>query len=82
MVVNIEKSQWNSTQSLTWLGFSLDLSQGIVSVPDHKIEALRITLAAILDKDTIPAKQIVSIVNKIISMSITLGPVARLMTRS
>ena len=60
LVVNIEKSQWNPTQSLTWLGFSLDLSQGTVSVPDHKIEALRNTLAAILDKDAIPAKQIAS----------------------
>ena len=82
LVVNIEKSLWNPTQSLTWLGFSLDLSQGTVSVPDHKIEALRNTLAAIVDKDAIPAKQIASIVGKILSMSITLGPVARLMTRS
>ena len=82
LVVNIEKSQWNPTQSLTWLGFSLDLSQGTVSVPDHKIEALRNTLAAILGKGAIPAKLIASIVGKIISMSIALGPVARLMTRS
>ena len=35
LVINIEKSQWNPTQSLTWLGFSLNLSQGTVSVPDH-----------------------------------------------
>lgn len=60
----------------------LDLSKGTVTVPDYKIEVLRSILAATLDKDYIPAKHIASIVGKIISMSIVLGPVARLMMRS
>ena len=40
-VVNIEKSQWDPIQILIWLGFVLNLSQGMVLVPDHKIKALR-----------------------------------------
>ena len=67
---------------MTWLGFDLDLSQGVVSVPTYKIETLKRQLVGLQCQHTALAKQIASIVGKIISMSIALGPVARLMTRS
>ena len=38
LVTNVQKS---IVQSLTWLGFDLDLSQGLVSVPKFKIENLK-----------------------------------------
>ena len=34
LVVNVQKSIWVPVQTLTWLGFDLDLSQGVVSVQD------------------------------------------------
>ena len=75
LVVNVQKSIWLPAQALTWLGFDLNLSQGVVSVPTSKIDNLRGLLMSL-------AKQIASVVGKIIFMSIALGPVARLMTRS
>ena len=36
LVANVQKSIWKPVQSLIWLGFDLDLSQGVVSVPTKK----------------------------------------------
>ena len=77
----MQKSIWTPVQSLTWLGFDLDLSQGVVSVPTSKIENLNRQLRSLQNQCSVPAKQIASVVGKIISVSIALGPVARLMTR-
>ena len=82
LVINIQKSNWVPVQTLTWLGFDLDLTQGVVSVPTSKIENLRGQLTSLQNRHATPAKQIASVVGKIVSMSIALGPVARLMTRS
>ena len=38
LVVNVQKSIWIPVQTLTWLGFDLDVAQGVVSVPTSKIE--------------------------------------------
>ena len=81
LVANVQKFIWTPVHSLTWLWFDLDLSQGIVSVPTSKIENLKGKLRNLQNQCSVPAKQIASVVSKIISMSITLGPVARLMTR-
>ena len=81
LVVNLQKSIWTPVQSLTWLGFDLDLSQGVVSIPTSKIENLKGQLRSLQNQCSVPAKQIASVVGKIISMSIALSPVARLMTR-
>ena len=69
-------------QTLTWLGFDLDLSQGVVSVPTSKIDKLKREPISLQNRHGAPAKHIASVVGTIISMSIALGPVARLMTRS
>ena len=36
LVANVQISIWTPVQSLTWLGFDLDLSQGAVSVQTSK----------------------------------------------
>ena len=81
-VCNIEKSQWTPKQTLTWLGFHLDLGKHIVSVPDNKIESLQKILMALQDCHSALAKLIAKVVGKIISMGIVLGPVTRLITHS
>ena len=40
-VINREKSIWEPSQALEWLGFLIDLSVGEFSVPASKIEALK-----------------------------------------
>ena len=51
-------------------------------MPSHKIQMLQDVLTGVGECHYIPAKQITSLVGNIISMSIVLGPVAWLMTRS
>eukprot|EP00731_Ephydatia_muelleri_P006495 Em0003g743a len=40
-VVNEAKSTWAPTQKLQWLGFTIDLEHGQVSVPEKKLSNLR-----------------------------------------
>ena len=81
-IAHKEKSQWTPAQRMCWLGFDLDLIKGVVSVPPQKIQKLQKSLEAVDRCPHVPAKQIASLVGNIMSMSIALGPVARLMTRS
>ena len=41
-IINVEKSVWNPSQTMEWLGFQIDLSVGEFSVPASKIDALKI----------------------------------------
>eukprot|EP00731_Ephydatia_muelleri_P022428 Em0015g11a len=65
-----------------WLGFNIDLLDGYVSVPQEKVDMLVALLRAALLSSWLRAKQIASIVGRIISMGIALGPVSRFMTRN
>ena len=77
----VAKSFWSPSQKVQWLGFNVDLLVGCITVPDKKIIALQNMLQSLVGKNCIKAKQLASLVGKIISMNLALGPVARLMTR-
>ena len=62
------------------MGFSLDLNQGNISVPEQRICKLQESLRKASPSMTV--RQLASIVGQIVSMSLGLGSVARLMTRS
>ena len=81
-VINIVKSQWDPSHSMEWLGFIIDLSKGEFSVPDEKISRLKSKLLEIKSTESAGARKIASITGSIISMSLALGSVSRLMTRS
>ena len=81
-VYNGLKSNWQPTRKLEWLGFDLDMGQGCISVPLRKIGMLKAMLTMAVKQTTLKAKFIASLVGKIISMSIALGPVSRFMTRA
>ena len=80
--VNREKSIWQPTQLLKWLGFVIDLAAGQIEVPQEKIVKLTETLSLAVKKPVLPAKMIASMLGKIISMGLAVGPVSRFMTRS
>ena len=67
---------------MTWLGFDIDLEKGVVEVPQSKIEAIHSQLKDAVTARVLPARSLASITGKLISLSIALGPVTRLMTRS
>ena len=81
-VINDSKSVWIPSHCVTWLGFSVDLLGGRVFVPQEKLEALVSLVRDSLTFNSLRAKHIASIVGKIISMGIALGPVSRFMTRN
>ena len=81
-VVNIEKSQWEPCESLEWLGFKIDLALGEFSVPSRKVEELHALLKSMPDCGVVPARRLASAIGKIMSMSLALGTVTRMMTRN
>ena len=81
-VINNTKSVWIPSHQVTWLGFSIDLLEGRLFVPQGKLDALVFLLKASLTFNSLGAIRIASIVGKITSMGIALGPVSRFMTRN
>ena len=75
------KCSWVPSQQAKWLGFKLDLQQGVISVPDEKIKALKLELSRVTAKGALRARELASIIGKIIAMSLALGSLSRLMTR-
>ena len=81
-VLNVSKSHLEPVQIIDWLGFTVDLKRGCFSVPQHKIDRLKLAVMNIPLSDTATARCLASIVGQIISMSIAIGPISRLRTRA
>ena len=81
-VSNQEKSLWIPSKSVEWLGFNIDLAIGEFSVPPSKLEVLKSQPHAVAEAPMVPVRQLASVIGKIMSISLALGPVTRLMTRS
>ncbi|CAH3148880.1 unnamed protein product, partial [Porites lobata] len=83
--IEFEKSLWEPTQVITWLGTVIDTSQCIISATDARIQSLSEDLSFLLDS-THPSlyqvRKLASVCGKIISLGTCVGNVARLMTRN
>jgi len=74
---------WEPSQKAKWLRFELDLAQGYILVPQEKIIiSLKSHLLVAVGGCSLTVWSLAGIIGKIISMSLALGPVSRLMTRS
>ena len=82
LVVNKAKSQWAPARILVWLGFEKNLGLTKLVIPEPKLRATCNLLQSLVERPTVPAKALASAIGKVISMSMALGPIARLMTRS
>ncbi len=81
-VVNREKSCWSPRQRGHWLGFDLDLAAGMISVPEQRQQRLLASIEQCTrPAQTITARKLASIVGQVVSMSLAVGNLARLMTR-
>ena len=81
-VINQEKCTLEPTQIGRWLGFIIDLQRGTFFVPDKKIAKLRHSPSLVSNSDTCSVLNLAGIVGQIISMTIAIGPVSRVRTRS
>ena len=67
---------------IEWLGFQIDLCKGEFKVPQYKLDKLRVQLCKVQKAQVVPACSLASLIGKIMSMSLALGPVTQLMTCS
>ena len=79
-ITNLEKSNWVPRKHATWLGFDINLESAKLTVPKCKIEALQSQIQHALTHKLLAARNVASIIGKIIAMSLALGPIARFMT--
>ena len=81
-IVNMEKSVWEPAYVMEWLGFQINLSEGEFKVPENKLKKLKSQLHKVDSVQSVSARSLASLIGKIMSMALALGPVTRLMTRS
>ena len=82
LVEHTAKCNWPPSQQVTWLGFNLDLEAGLVSIPEEKIVALKAQSQQVCKDTSVMARTLASVIGKIMSMFLAIGPVSCLMTRS
>jgi hypothetical protein len=81
-VLNLSKSNLKPHQAGNWLGFTIDLALGCFLVPDENIERLKDSAFGITHPSRVPIRAVAAVVGQIMSMSLALGPIARLRTRA
>ena len=79
---NDDKSVWQPTQKLVFLGTVLNFEEGLILIPEQRILKPKSSLVSCLQKDQIVTRNLASITGQVISMTCTVGNVARLFTRS
>ena len=79
---NDDKSIWEPTQKLVFLGSVLDFEKGLIQIPEGRILKLKSSLAFGLQNSQILARDLASITGQIISMACAVGNVTRLFTRN
>ena len=75
-VLNTGKSRLDPHQVGEWLAFIIDLAAGCFLVPDVKIIRLKSSALSLLDLNKVHVRAVASVVGKIMSMSLALGPMA------
>ena len=78
-MINAEKSSWAPSQAIEWLGFRIDFVKSMFSVSVGKLEALQLVVNQARATAGVPARQLASIIGKIVSMSLGLGSITQLM---
>ena len=80
--INFEKSIWEPTRRLTWLGFDWDVEKLTLSIPDRKIHNFKLEICSLLSKlNNISARLLARISGKIISFMPSFGNLCRIMSR-
>ncbi|XP_068715338.1 uncharacterized protein [Montipora foliosa] len=81
LVTNEEKSNWEPRQVGEWLGLVIDTIAMQYRVPDKKLAKLKSLLDGAVSDKYITIRQLARIAGSVISISLAVGPIARLCTR-
>ena len=76
-----QKSVWSPTEELIWLGHVLNFREATITVTQEKILKLKQGISFAVSFKIIKAQKLASITGQIISMSMAIGNLTRLMTR-
>ena len=80
--LNDDKSIWEPTQRLVFLGSILDFGEGFIQIPEFRIHKLKSSLVSCLQSNQILARDLASVTGQIISMACAVGHITRLFTRN
>ena len=78
---NESKSHWEPMQVGEWLGFIISTIQMTFQVPQRKLDKLHNQIHGLILSTAIEVKDLARVAGQIVSMSLGLGPIARLFTR-
>ena len=78
---NDNKSIWEPTQKLVFLGSVLDFDKGLIQIPEFRIK-LKSSLVSCLQNNRVLARDLASVTEQIISMACAVSNVTRLFTRN
>ena len=78
---NESKLHWEPMQVGEWLGFIINTIQMTFQVPQRKLDKLRNQMNGLILSTAIEVKDLARVAGQILSMTLGLGPIARLFTR-
>jgi len=82
-IVNKEKSIWQPTQKITWLGIEVDLKEKLYTITENRILSILDTLNLIILKlPYTTARQLAKLCGKITSTKFVIGDIVQLKTRN
>ena len=81
-VINEEKSVWEPTQVLDWLGITWNYLLGTLKIVDRRIVKITNTIDRIIEASfKLSARELASFTGQIISTAPVVGNIGRIMTR-
>ena len=80
-VPNSVKSIWVPTLVIDWLGFTIDLFQGLLFIPWKKIKRVLSDINSILEANCSSARELSALAGRINSLSLAVGNATTLMTK-
>ena len=82
LVPNVEKSNWEPSQTSEWLGIITHAHKGVLFLPKRRIEFLTTSISNVLSNSrSSSARSLARVTGKIFSMQPVVGSISRLMTR-
>lgn len=82
LVVNREKSEWEPSRCLTWLGVTVDLNKNTYQITEERIASLLKSITFVLKSPYTTARKLSHIAGKVVSTKFVLKDIIRLKTRS